>query len=526
MDKYKIRLQYKKEKGVLSPYAIITTEKKTKDNNTARCVSLRGSKITKVKSFLALLLTICILGTSCTTIEQTKSLLAAGSLVGGALSISLPIIFFKTDEEKAQSSIEKYTKQIMEATTFEEIQSIVSKANQTAEKNKEFKVSSLEDVTNKKLNELNIPLILNYGKLDYNIKEQLAKVTNIIDIENIISEAKSYNTAESTYPYINHYFKQNYIPYEVTDTGTIQLATDLEKIKGGIELKAVDSSDITILIDWIMKYTKELEEYYQGNIYETIGSSIKSCIISIIENAIPDNIKQIKKIEAIDYAYYYDFIQDYLNMSQNEYIEYINTLTSQFVDEYNRKQALEIEEKIYNQAIEEKDPIIYTSQYPNGNFDSSAIPTDPIVLEYRDALTSYEKAKEFVKDFPYSKYTSTVYDYIYDVEKELWHNSYNYKYLTQIMPQTIIDREIYGLKKTLREYIEEPSEVINEESTIIYSNANNILTITCKEIMLVFKIRQNFLIIDLLAITETGEEIKINMDNPWDAQLMNILLST
>ena len=213
-----------------------------------------------------------------------------------------------------------------------------------------------------------------------------------------------------------------------------------DKTLNQIKAKAINEKDISILLNWLDKYriysedqlnysnkqSQELTEVYE------VAEQIEQ---NILNKATEKNDKSL--IEKYFETKPYDKLhQDYTNGDINKNW---NESKDLLLKQYDNKLLYEAEKAIYEKAIEDKNPAIYTSKYPNGEFDVSKIPNDIEGRDYKTALTSIEKAEQFLEDYPNSTYTKNVQTYI--VRQE-WFNSDTYINVLKNVPEKIQNSQI------------------------------------------------------------------------------------
>lgn len=286
------------------------------------------------------------------------------------------------------------------------------------------------------------------------------KKNEIAQIENDIQILSDYNKIVSTYK------KANLISflYNVENPNTKSIANkrlkeialqegnpwylDINKKKVSIfpqveELKiqeAVNALDLQILLDW---YEANADKSPYDQRYSIAGSKEEQKVFTtakqIEENLIDEAVKA--RDESIITSYF--STNPYKKLTQNQAESFRKNGWEQAeadcLESYHQGILLAEEKVVYEQAIEQQNPSIYTSKYPNGSFDTSNIPDDVVGRAFETALESVENAKEFLENFENSKYHEEIRKFIL---REEWFKSDTYKNALENIPEEMLEAEV------------------------------------------------------------------------------------
>ena len=278
------------------------------------------------------------------------------------------------------------------------------------------------------------------------------------------------------------------------------LQRTIETIENNIVSTAISEQDITILTSWVELYLKEIQEIYGEQSSDIVHDMIQQTIGAIENSVVSDAVAAEDPKLISDY---------FLKGTCKELVDY------ELCSEQDMKQlaqtliAQKIEQQVYDKAVREENPSIYTDAYPNGSFDATHIPVAGYLADYENALLSLDNARKYLLTyseryisskngftiyrkemgyyfaldtglqlFPQKSFDVSVSNYYEKERIEQWHASKNYrilKNLTGFLSEEILASNVYvqsnGIDvritdSTFRDIIEYPSMVFNEDSEI------------------------------------------------------------
>ena len=425
----------------------------------------------RIVRLVATILLITFFTTSCTTwvsdpmydltLKTGVVGLSAAAIAGLAVGISNAVA---DSPEKAQKQYEDLIKDLNEADSFNEISDILAKAQKRNKKSEYFNYEEMKNAINRKLTSLNLPYSVSDDSIKFDITALLSECKSVDDIIDLISLIKDYGEGrlELVSEQIAGYMKNNDIPYSIDpETMNLVSSNEIPELLEKYSKKAVMNENPFILTTWISQYEDALASYYGDNLDSTIQTIIKTTIDELIENALTNkNSDSIVNIFSDTRKY---ALKEHLDMSSDEISEYLLEREAYF------------KEKIcYEKAIKEQNPFIYTEQYPEGQYDASAIPISAEIRDYKDAKSSVVRARNFLKNYPDSQYADEIKDYMVEANLAEWRNSDSYKKLLASIPSIYLDVPIYyywntGLREsgsTIKDLLSSPSLLINTRTKI------------------------------------------------------------
>lgn len=389
------------------------------------------------------ILVIALFVTSCTTpwvndfqMDYALKTLAVGGGAAATYGIGYGIYYLVADlPEKAQKEYDQISEQIEEARTLSEISDAIEKAKKYDEKSNHFNYDGIITTANDKLQSLSLPYQVQNNLLQFDISYLLQKCTSLSDIQNLITTIKENGLEDSLKTVtdeINKYMYSKNIPYTFNpNTLSFDHADSISNILQKLKNSSLAKRDMTILLQWV-------EENMEGlNDEELVTNYISSTLDEIIRTRIYNNQDTSSLYNVcLDYIIIFE---KYLNMDSTSLQDYITSKTQYFS-----------EEKLYNEAMAEGNPYIYSEKYPNGQFDVSKIKINNELKDFLNAKTSLNSAKEFQEKYPNSQYSEEIESYIAQEEQKIqeeklkeWQSSNEFKILQSNFGTDKLTKELY-----------------------------------------------------------------------------------
>jgi hypothetical protein len=224
-----------------------------------------------------------------------------------------------------------------------------------------------------------------------------------------------------------------------------------------IMAQAIEKKDLSLLLDWYDTYRSLIPVKDSYSIPGSDEEAKAYEVAKVIEKKLLDSAVELNDITIVEE---YFEINPYEKLPQNSAESIRNGGWGNAKDTtlaiYKERIDYNNELAIYNEAKSKKNPIIYTSKYPNGNFDASVIQDDKEGRAYSEAIKSIESAKQFLEDYPNSQYEEQVKTYILYEE---WFTSETYLNAIKDIPEemmnselTVIQGSVSLLKITFKEF--------------------------------------------------------------------------
>lgn len=249
------------------------------------------------------------------------------------------------------------------------------------------------------------------------------------------------NLKKATNIRLNNIEIEKFIPFYTNLEGNIENV--FNEAQSLIIAKAIEKQDIPMLLDWYDNYNNYNPAPAFQDSYTTPGSKVESLVLKAAKAIEKELLKEAIELRDDTIIEKYFEKDPYSRLPQSS-LESINldgwqNAKLKLLSEYNSGIQYLDEKAVYEKAKAEKDPIIYTSQYPNGKFKVSEIPDDKVGRAFSTALDSIENANQFLEDYPDSKYGVQVNIYII---REKWFNSETYLNALTDIPEEMMNSQI------------------------------------------------------------------------------------
>ena len=272
--------------------------------------------------------------------------------------------------------------------------------------------------------------ISNYQSYD----EVMINYDKVVGLTNN-DKAKAENILKTTNNKLKHIAVKKELPF-YTDVAGNQVNI-FEETQSLIISQAIVKKDLSALLNWY-------DTYHSYNTfkdsYSIAGSDEESHVLKVavsIENTLLNIAVITRNITILETYFekrpYEKLSQDSTNSKR---IGGWGNAEKETIETYKERVLYEDEKAIYEEAKTKKNPIIYTSKYPNGSFDISKIHDDKEGRAYSIALKSLEGAKQFIEDYPDSKYKEQVNTYII---REEWFTSDTYLHAIKDIPEEMMN---------------------------------------------------------------------------------------